>query len=252
MNSREMKKKQWEVWQGALVARAINQAEGTDYEASPATQEPADVVLKSISGKYPDIEAQVVSIPLDFRSRNDKHTLIQLETYLRQILLDRGMHHMFIGVIPSGEVEMHGVPRHIIDRLADLIEREGRNREVYLSNDDIYDCDHELGEMFHSINISHHPDVIKDVKIDIPQGCAVPPDGWWIEEGIRKKFVKYGGYDAVKNLALIIGVAGIVDDRQIAAFRTTFAESELPFAEIWINTQFHGTSCLKNRIEFVH
>jgi hypothetical protein len=251
MNSREIEKKQWEVRQGALVARAINEDEGTDYDVSPAAREPADVVLKSICGKYPTREAQVVSIPLDYRSRDDKHTLRHLETSLEQILLARGMRHILVGVIPSGAVEMYGVPRHIVERLADLIEHEGRNCDVSLNYYEIYDRDHELGEMFHIINISHHPDVIRDVEIDIPRGGAVPRDGRWIEEGIRKKLVKYGGEDAVRNLALIIGVAGFVDDRQIAAFRTTFAESELPFAEIWINTQFHGTSCLKNRTAFV-
>jgi hypothetical protein len=251
MGNGEAEKKQWEVQQGALVARAINEAEGADYFANLATREPADVVLKSSSGKYPDREAQVVSIPLDFRSRDDKHTIRRLETSLEQILLDRGMRHVLVGVIPSGEAEMRGVPRHLVDRLADLIEREGRDRNVSFGYVEIYNRDHELAEMFHNINISHHPDVIKEVEIDIPKGGAVPRDGRWIEEGIRKKLMKYGGEAAVKDLALIIGVAGFVDDGQVTSFMRAFSESELPFAEIWINTQFHGTSCLKNRIALV-
>jgi hypothetical protein len=44
-------KKQWEMRQGFLVAKTLNESEGFDYEAGPAEQEPADVILKSSSGK---------------------------------------------------------------------------------------------------------------------------------------------------------------------------------------------------------
>ena len=67
------------------------------------------------------------------------------------------------------------------------------------------------------------------------------------EEGIQKKVAKYGGEEAVRDLMLIIGVAGFVDDEQVNAFHQAFAEAQLPFAEIWINTPFHGTICLKKR-----
>jgi hypothetical protein len=251
MGSREEEKKQWELRQGAIVARAINEAEGADYEATFAMREPADVELKSAGGRFPTRGAQVVSIPLDFRSRDDKHTVRRLETLLEEALIERGMRHVLVGVIPSGAVEMHGASRLMVGRLADFIEREGRDRDAFYGYNEIYGHDHELGEMFHNINISHHPDLIDGVEIEIPRGGAVPLDGRWIEEGIRKKLLKYGGEAAVNDLALIIGVAGFVDDRQIAAFRRAFSESELPFAEIWINTQYHGTSCLKGRTAVV-
>src|SRR5260370_19067145 len=85
MTTRE-DKKQWEIRQGFLVAKTLNETEGSDYEAGPAKQEPADVILKSSSGKYPDREAQIVSIPLDFRSRDDKGTIEKLRTSLRTCL----------------------------------------------------------------------------------------------------------------------------------------------------------------------
>ncbi|QHS52890.1 hypothetical protein [Edaphobacter sp. 12200R-103] len=74
-------KKLWEVHQGKLVAKSLNEAEGSDYEAHPSEREPADVVLKSSSDKFPDREAQIVSIPLDFRYRDDKNTVQKLKSF---------------------------------------------------------------------------------------------------------------------------------------------------------------------------
>jgi len=50
-----------------------------------------------------------------------------------------------------------------------------------------------------------------------------------------------GGEEVVRGITLIIGAAGFVDDEQVAAFQRAFCEAELPFAEIYINTPFHGT-----------
>jgi hypothetical protein len=246
MTTRE-DKKQWEIRQGFRVAKVLNDTEGFDYEAGPAKQEPADVILKSSSGKYPDREAQIVSIPLDFRSRDDKGTIEKLRTSLRDFLTARKLRHLLVGVIPSSRTEMGGAPKHLVEKLAEIIEREGSKVDVHLKYEDLEKYDPEVADMVHFVNVSHHPEIIEGVEIDIPAGGAVPIDGQWIEEGIRKKLVKYGGEDAVKSLALIIGVAGFVDDRQVNAFKKTFSEANLPFAEIWINTEFHGTYCLKKR-----
>lgn len=48
---------------------------------------------------------------------------------------------------------------------------------------------------------------------------------------------------------LIIGVAGFVDDEQVNGFRAAFTEAELPFAESWLNTPFHGTICLREKMK---
>ena len=45
----------------------------------------------------------------------------------------------------------------------------------------------------------------------------------------------------VRRITLIIGVAGFVDDDQVAAFQQAFRGAELPFAKIYINTPFHRT-----------
>jgi hypothetical protein len=118
----------------------------------------------------------------------------------------------------------------------------GRNQT--LRYDEIYEKSSEVAANVHDILISHH-EIISGVEIDIPAGSTIPPDGRWIEEGILKKAVKYGGTDAVKGLTLVIGVAGLVDDEQIKAFQAAYRPEALPFSQIWIVTPFHGVICLK-------
>jgi hypothetical protein len=79
MGDREAQKKAWELEQGALVARHLNASQGADYEARVADAEPADVALISPTGRYAAKTAQVVSIPLDFRSRDDKQTVSRMQ-----------------------------------------------------------------------------------------------------------------------------------------------------------------------------
>jgi hypothetical protein len=101
-------------------------------------------------------------------------------------------------------------------------------------------------DFFHNVVISERG-LVPNTRVEIPAGGALPPDGRWIEDGIRHKLRRYGGEGAVRGIALIIGVAGFVDDEQVAAFQRAFCEADLPFAEIYINTPFHGTICLKAR-----
>jgi sirohydrochlorin ferrochelatase len=60
-----------EIEEGRLVAQYLNERQGTDYEAQAGDHEPADVVLVSRGGQHRRREAQVVTIPLDFRHRDD-------------------------------------------------------------------------------------------------------------------------------------------------------------------------------------
>lgn len=247
MADRATEKKAWEVEQGAVVANELNRAEGTDYKAEAGTSEPADVVLTSSNPNFPNRSAQVVSIPLNFRHRDDKQTVQRLQATLVELLMQRGMRHMLVGLILSGKAELHGMKPGVVDQLADIIVSEGASKDVNIRYDAIYERLPELAELVHDIFVSHHPDVIEEVSVDIPAGGAFPMDGRWIQEGIQKKVDKYGGEKAVNDLMLIIGVAGFVNDEQVTAFQKTFAETNLPFAEIWINTPFHGTICLKRR-----
>jgi hypothetical protein len=246
MSNREEAKKVWELEKCRRVAEAINEADGADYEAQPSNAEPADVVLVSKSKKFVQRPAQVVSIPLDFRHRDDKGTVEKLKRGLAELLRNKGMEHLLVGVIPSGDAEMHGVKEPIVEQLAEIVAKEGRDRDLVLGYGEIYERSPELAESIHNIFVSHH-DAIPEIEIDIPAGSAVPGDGQWIEEGVWKKLKKYGNEKAVENLMLVIGVAGFVDDQQIEAFQRANPTEKLPFAEVWIVTPFHGVVCLKRR-----
>jgi hypothetical protein len=244
IGDREAQKRAWEVEQGRLVAEYLNGAQGTDYEARAADAEPADVILVSPSGRFPPRNAQVVSIPLDFRSRDDKQTVNRIRTRLAELMRARGVQEIYVGLSLSGEAEMHGMTRPQIEQLADFIVRMRGEQDVTLGYDEIYEHSPELADLVHRILIAR-PGLFRGMQVDIPAGSAVPLDGRWIEEGIQHKLERYGGEEAVRGLTLIIGVAGFVDDEQVAAFQRAFCEADLPFAEIYINTPFHGTTCLK-------
>jgi hypothetical protein len=235
----------WELSQGALVAGQLNARDGSDYIATPSTHEPADVVLVSESGRFANRDAQVVSIPLDYQARDDKHTVRNIERTLIELLRHQGMCDALVFIILSGPAELHGMTHGLLEALAELIVRRGHHANAEIPYETIYEHSPELADYVHTVNISHHPEIYHDVQVEIPAGSAVPIDGRWIEDAVRKKLEHYGGEQAVRDLMLIIGVRGFVDDQQVEAFQQAFAEASLPFAEIWINTPFHGTHCLK-------
>lgn len=244
MANHEEEKKMWEVRQCQLVAAEMTRLHGTDYEVRPSNSEPADVVLMSKSGVHPALPVQVVSIPLDFRHRDDKHSVEKIKEALAQSLPARGLKHCSVGLILSGEAEMHGIKHSALEALTDIVLREAATGNRTLRYEDILEQSPDVSELVHDIIISHH-EVIENVEIDIPAGGALPPDGRWINEGILKKMERYGGAEAVKGLVLVIGVAGFVDDEQVQAFQAAHPTDALPFGQIWIVTPFHGVVCLK-------
>jgi hypothetical protein len=244
MPNHEEEKKEWELEQCQLVAAEMNKQRGTDYVAHPSKAEPADVVLESNSGAYPSLQVQVVSIPLDFRHRDDKHSVETIREALTRALPARGLRHCLVGLVLSGEAEMHGIKHDLVEALTELILTEASAGNRTLNYEDIFERSAELSDYVHQIYISHH-EIIPDVEIDIPAGSALPPDGRWIKEGILKKVERYGGTEAVKELVLVVGVAGFVDDEQVQAFQADHPSETLPFAQIWIVTPFHGVVCLK-------
>jgi hypothetical protein len=245
MANYEEEKKDWELEQGRLVAMEMNKVEGSDYEAHPSDQEPADVILRSESKARPDLPVQVVSIPVDFRHRDDKHTVEKVRAALYEKLVVGGVKHCVVGIILSGDAEMHGIKPATVDALGELVleaARAGNNRT--LDYGEICERFPEIAEQVHTVLISHH-ECVPGVEIDMPAGSALPPDGRWISEGILKKAAKYGGEKAVRDLVLLIGVKGFVDDEQIHAFQATHPANTLPFAQVWIVTPFHGVVRLK-------
>jgi hypothetical protein len=79
-----------EVEEGRLVAQYLNERHGTDYEARAGDREPADVVLVSPTGRHPAREAQVVTIPLDFRHRDDNQNVQRAQARLSEMLGQQG------------------------------------------------------------------------------------------------------------------------------------------------------------------
>lgn len=245
MANYEEEKRNWELEQGRLVAAEMNEAEGSDYEAHTSNQEPADVVLRSKSNARPELSVQVVSIPLDFRHRDDKHTVERIKATLFQRLVAEGIKHCVVGIILSGDAEMHGIKSPIMDALGDLVIRVAATRKNQtLDYAELYEHSSEIADQVHTVLISHH-ECVPGVEIDMPAGSALPPDGRWITEGILKKAAKYGGEKAVRDLVLVIGVKGFVNDEQIRAFRRAHPAETLPFAQVWIVTPFHGVARLK-------
>jgi hypothetical protein len=245
MASYEEEKKGWELEQGRLVATEMNKVEGSDYEAHPSDQEPADLILRSKSKARPELPVQVVSIPVDFRHRDDKHTVEKVRAALFEKLVAAGVKHCVVGMILSGDAEMHGIKQATMDGLGELVlQLASTGRNQTLGYGDIYERSPEIAEQVHTVLISHH-ECVPGVEIDMPAGSALPPDGRWISEGILKKAVKYGGEKAVRDLVLLIGVKGFVDDAQIQAFQAGHPAETLPFAQVWIVTPFHGVVRLK-------
>jgi hypothetical protein len=244
MANHEEQKKNWEREQGQLVAAEINKSKGTDYDAHPPDAEPADVTLKSKSGTHPPLAVQVVSIPLDFRHRDDKHSVETIGEALKRLLEELGFNHCAVGLILSGEAEMRGIKHTELELLTEIVLTEAANGNRTLKYEDIFERSPKLSELVHDIIISHHEE-LQNADVNIPAGGALPPDGRWIKEGILKKVERYGGAKAVKNLVLVIGVAGFVDDEQVQAFQADNPAGTLPFAQIWIVTPFHGVVCLK-------
>lgn len=244
MTNREEEKKNWERAQCRLVAAEINKSKGTDYDAHPPDAEPADVTLKSKSGAHPPLPVQVVSVPLDFRNRDDKHCVEKIRESLKHSLEEEGFNDCFVGLILSGEAEKHGIKHSELELLIDLVLEEAAKGDRTLRYEDILERSPRLAELARDIIISHHEE-LQNPDVVIPAGSALPPDGRWIREGILKKVEKYGGPKAVKDLVLVIGVAGFVDDEQVQAFQADNPAEALPFAQIWIVTPFQGVVCLK-------
>src|ERR1700730_8717716 len=81
----------------------------------------------------------VVTIPLDFRHRDDNQNVQRAQTRLTEMLGQQGVNQVYVGLTLSGEAEMHGMPLPRIEQLARLIAGEVRERDVTLRYNDIYE-----------------------------------------------------------------------------------------------------------------
>src|ERR1700691_1769329 len=114
-------KKKWELEQCQSMTAKMNNLYETDYEVRPGDAEPADVLLVSKSGIYPKLPVQVVSIPLDFRHRDDKHSVEKIRRTLAELITAEGVRHYLVGIILSGEAEKRGIKHSLIEELSKII-----------------------------------------------------------------------------------------------------------------------------------
>lgn len=242
---REAKKKERELLPCRRLALEINRVQGTDYDACASDDGFADALLRSASRKHPDISIQVVSVPLDWRYRNDKSSLTRTTQALADALLRRGLKNCSIDLVPTTKAETRKMPAPLVQKLADLLFDERAKGSRRLDYGQIYAYAPDLAEYFDYATIFCHRAIPK-VTVEIASGHVLPPDGQWIAEGIFKKIQRYGGAAAVKDLTLLIDTAGVVDDSQIAAFKAAHPEETLPFSEIWI-LGLQGLVCLKRK-----
>lgn len=247
------RKKKWEIDQCRAVAEQINNLRGTDYEPKPVDcrQEFPDARLMSASGKYPAIEVEVTSIPLDFLERDDNDNDRKIRETLARFLLSKGVEHYQVDVGLAVEARVHGVSKALLEQLAELLfevaSDEDNSTSTRVNFSRIYRHSPELAKYVTDVWLFHHKS-IRGVQVDVAEGQCLPSDGRWIEEGIRKKLEKYRDRKMLENIMLVVGVAAFVDDEQMIAFRASNAEEMLPFSEIWIVTYYdRGVFCLKSR-----
>lgn len=248
-------KRNWETCQCRPVAEEINKLRGTDYEpvnykdVYPGEDFP-DVLLRSTSGSYPELNVEVTSIPGDFLERDDKDSDRKIMQTLTESLSCKGVEHYHINVGLSREARAHGVRTALLTRLAELLFQAVCNgsgaTNMRVSFGEIVRYSPELAEYVTDALLSRHQS-IPGVTVDLGEAQILASDGRWIEEGIRKKLERYHDPRMVENVMLVLGVAAFVDIEQIIAFRAANPEESLPFSEIWIVTYYdRGVFCLKS------
>jgi len=181
MTNHEKEKKKWEQEQGQLVAAEINKSKGTDYDAHPPDAEPADVTLKSKSWAHPPLPVQVVSIPLDFRHRDDKHSVEKVREALKRSLEEHSFNHCCVGLILSGEAEMHGIKHIELQLLTEIVLKEAANGNRTLKYEDIFERSPELSELVHDIIVFSPRGTSEPGPRHPIRFCASP--GWTMDKG---------------------------------------------------------------------
>jgi hypothetical protein len=244
----EAEKKKWETAQCQAVANQINMERGADYEARCSGIEFPDGILKSASGRYPDLPVEVVSVPIDPMERDEKDSDRKIMQTLTQSLSSKGVEHYRVDLGLTAEARAHGANKAVVEQLADLLV-EVTSNEVISTNRrvtfrEICKFSAQLAKYFNDVFLFHQRS-IRGVQVDLAEGRRLPSDGRWIEEGIRRKEEKYGRQN-IENVMLVIDFAAFVDQEQISSFRAANPAASLPFSELWIVTYYdHGVFRLK-------
>lgn len=238
-------KKRLELIACQSVASEINRATGTDFRPEEGAQEPADIHFVSLSGRWPNRDAQVVSTPRDIHHRDDNHNLERIKQNMEAALNVRGIRGIYVGLLPDVTAVERGARPQLLGQIADFISAKDKQGDFTVHYDELLDRLPEVAEYFHQFFVSFFPDQDLTVVDVAGPGGALPQDGRWIEDAIALKVARYGGPQYVQNLMLVIDACGFVTEEQIGAFRQAHPPEVLPFSEIWITGSPAGTICLK-------
>jgi hypothetical protein len=234
---RELKKKQQEVTPCKVVARAINKLDATDYYVPDAgdqltnCKEPADVLIMSESGAYPEREIQVVTVlsERDSGLRTDNSNLERFKRRLTEQLIEGGVDRCTLNV--SLNRLSHRVPNLLIDQLVGLLRSVDRNEPWSKDWYDISAFSPEVARFVHLI--SCRPSVGLSILVP-PLAGWVPSDGSWIKEAIGKKAVnKYAARD-IRDMILVIDGLWVMDSEQVQSYLADVKTNQTLFAEAWI------------------
>jgi hypothetical protein len=248
-------KKEEEVYYCTRVAEGINRAEGTDcYVKEPEfylqhEDEPADVVLFSRSGRYPDRAAQVVTIPFDPQFRNSTDNLKRFEEGLVNALRARGLQNCMVAISPVDRGVLHCMPGELVNSFSELIREQTSQRQIWSLDSDAIDVFSEaLGRYIDSVSCMCH----SGVDVYVKKGCWSREDAEWIEEGIRKKAQGKYPITVTEKMVLVLGASFAVARQQPTAYLATTDVRQISFAEVWIVLFGGHAVCLKRRFGHTH
>jgi hypothetical protein len=226
-----MASKEREVLVTAIVAGALNEATGADYEAVPSKTDPPDTLLVSRSGEHPTRQVEVVSIACDPAIRTDNHNRARFERILRETLIGLGLNGYRISAHWSDTAVQRGTKKELIAALAEVIVRLAPpTGSMCIDGCKLYGLSPQLSEVVNFVSIFRLP--YERLEVHGSQSWWAPRDGIWIETAVNKKLAHYGGN--CSGLTLIVDGLSHLDAEQIEAFRGVYRTSSTSFDSLWV------------------
>lgn len=236
-------KRERELWVANRVADAINSVESTDYRAESGPN-PPDAMLVSVTGRFPQIELEIVSLPIeDFTARDDNQNVLKLKDQLHRELTQ---HAFEVSVHLLDRGKRYGVPTDVVKRLVALIKqvmmRTSITNPATVDFGQMYQQYPDIAEYVSEVSVVSFRDP-SSIFISVPLATYSPRDASWLLKAAAKKDLLARA--ANSRVAVAIDGSWLVDAQQISAFQTSSQISALPFAQLWLVTSFHGTVRLK-------
>lgn len=236
-------KRERELWVASRVAGAINSNDSTDYCAEPGP-DPPDAILVSAAGRFPEIELEVVSLPVkDFTARDDNQNILKLEEQLHREL-EQDAFQVSVHLLDKGK--RYGVPTDVVEKLVRFIReamaQTSTTNPATVDFEKMYEHHPDIAEYVSEVSVFRFPHR-QSVLVQVPLATFAPRDASWLLAAVAKKDLH--GRAANSRLVVAIDGSWLVDAEQIQAFRDLPEISALPFSQLWLVTGFHGVVRLK-------